>query len=305
MNHKQAFDILEIDISTNITLDLLKKKYHKLALKNHPDKNANTQESNDKFQRINEAYDFLKREMPHLQNTETKEEPKFSPVYTDLLNMFLFEGKYGALFSKIVKEIVSCYKKDISCCLFEDLDRDTALNIYSFLTKYNTIFHLSQEILDEVREIVIRKCENTTVYTLNPSITDLLEHNVYKLYHDNELYLVPLWHSELYFESKESKEIIVLCEPQLTNGMTIDEDNNLYVETIILASDFVLAADFVIDNSTISIDICNKTFEIPRSELYLKREQFYRLKGKGMSKIKDDIYDISERADIIVKIIVI
>ena len=70
MNYKEAFCILEIDIDNvefkDITLDYLKKKYHKLALKNHPDKNGNTTESNDKFKLIKESYEFLKREIEHL-----------------------------------------------------------------------------------------------------------------------------------------------------------------------------------------------------------------------------------------------
>jgi len=177
------------------------------------------------------------------------------------------------------------------------LDKDTALGVYSFLTKYAMLFHLSQDILDEVREIVTRKCDNTIVYTLNPTIDDLLEHNVYKLYHEDELFVVPLWHSELYFECGK-KEIIVLCEPQLDAGMSIDEDNNLFVDKKISASHLIF------ENSHIPITIGKQIFEIPRHELYMKREQLYRLKGKGMSKIRDNIYDVTERADIVVKVII-
>ena len=65
MDHKRALEILEIDV-VNFNLDFLKKKYHKLALQNHPDKNDNTKESNEKFKQINEAYNFLKREIDHL-----------------------------------------------------------------------------------------------------------------------------------------------------------------------------------------------------------------------------------------------
>ena len=59
MNYKEAFCVLEIDIDNvefkDITLDYLKKKYHKSALQNHPDKNGNTPESNDKFKIIKES----------------------------------------------------------------------------------------------------------------------------------------------------------------------------------------------------------------------------------------------------------
>ena len=288
MNCKTALDILELD-TVNITPESLKKKYHKFALQYHPDKNGNTPESNEKFRQIHEAYELLKREI------DDKEETTKLPVYADLIRMFMGEGNYSAVFTKIITTIVSNYKtKQFISGLFKDLDKDTALSVYSFLTKYNFLFHLSQEILDELKEIVTRKCDNTIVYTLNPSITDLLEHNVYKLYHENELFLVPLWHSELYFEFG-AKEIIVLCEPQLDSGMSIDEDNNLLVETKI---------DLDLDKSHIPVTIGNKIFEISRQELYMKREQLYRFKGQGVSKIKDNIYDVTERSDIVVKIII-
>ena len=67
MNYKNAFEILQIDLSKfnscDITIEYLKKQYRKLALINHPDKNGNSQESTEKFQQINEAYHFLKREI--------------------------------------------------------------------------------------------------------------------------------------------------------------------------------------------------------------------------------------------------
>jgi DnaJ-class molecular chaperone len=49
-------------------LEYLKKHYRKQALKNHPDKNNNSLESNEKFKRINEAYDYLKREFINEDN---------------------------------------------------------------------------------------------------------------------------------------------------------------------------------------------------------------------------------------------
>jgi len=292
MNFKTAIDILELD-SVNITPELLKKKYHKLALQYHPDKNGNTTESNEKFRDIHEAYELVKSEIDHKEEEETS-----LPMYADLIRMFMGEGNYNVVFTKIITNIVSNYKtKQFISGLFKDLDKDTALSVYSFLTKYNNLFHLSQEVLDELREIVKQKCDNTIVYTLNPSVNDLLEHNVYKLYHENELFLVPLWHSELYFEYG-TKEIIVLCEPQLDLGMSIDEDNNFYAEVKIKKNELLF------DNSHIQLMIGNKNLEIPRQELYMKREQLYRFKGEGVSKIKDNIYDVTERADIVIKIII-
>jgi hypothetical protein len=148
----------------------------------------------------------------------------------------VFEGKYNDLMSKIVNDIMVAGKK-ISVKLFDDLDKDTALNIYTFLSNNRSILHLKQDILDSIRSVVVKKYDNVDVYKLNPSITDLLNNNLYKLNINNELFLVPLWHNESYFETRSNSEIMVICEPELDKNITIDDDNNICIDIIINAND--------------------------------------------------------------------
>jgi curved DNA-binding protein CbpA len=310
MDYKLAFEILEIDINkTNykdITFDFLKKKYHKLALQNHPDKNGNTPESNEKFKQINEAYNYLKKEINNINPDDLKEENinTSSSLYYDILQLFMkgmLDGKYNEVFLHIVEDIVIGCKK-ISLKLFDGLDKENSINVYIFLSKYKSILHLSDDTLDEIREIVIQKYDNVEIYKLNPNINDLLNNNFYKLYVKNELYLVPLWYNEVYFDSS-GNEIIVLCEPELPEDIKIDDDNNIYVEkTISLQTEL---SKLILDNSCIKINIGDKSFDILVSELYMKREQYYKIKNQGLTKSDDDIYNVSEKADIIVKIIIV
>lgn len=309
MDYKQAFKILEIDVSktnyNDITIELVKKKYHKLALQNHPDKNGNTPESNEKFKQINEAYDYLKNEIKNINPVELNEENnETSSLYYDILQLFMkgiLDGKYNDLFLNIVQDIVIGCKK-ISLKLFDDLDKENSINIYIFLSKYKNILHLSQDTLDEIREIVIQKYDNVEIYKLNPNINDLLNNNVYKLYVNDELFLVPLWYNELYFDSSEN-EIIVLCDPELPENIKIDDDNNIYVEKLInLKTDI---PNLILNNSCITVMIGDKSFDILVSELYMKREQYYRIKNQGLTKVNEDIYNVSEKADIIIKIIMV
>jgi curved DNA-binding protein CbpA len=311
MDYKIAFEILEIDITkTNykdITIEFIKKKYHKLALKNHPDKNGNTLESNEKFKQINEAYDYLKREIKNINPDDLNEENNetTSSLYYDILQLFMKEilnGKYNELFLNIVQDIVIGCKK-ISLKLFDDLDKENSINIYIFLSKYKNILHLSQDILDEIKQIVIQKYDNVEIYKLNPNINDLLNNNLYKLYVNNELFLVPLWYNEVYFDSS-GNEIIVLCDPELPEYINIDDDNNIYIEKKInLQTDL---PNLILNNSSINIIIGDKIFYILISELLIKREQYYRIKNQGLTKInEEDIYNVSEKADIIVKIIMV
>ena len=315
MNYKDAFEILEIDFThtkyQDLSLEYLKKQYRKLALKNHPDKNGNTHESNEKFQKINEAYHYLKREIKHLNYDDIEHDIKGegdnsvnSSLYSDILKGFMktvFEGKYNELLTKIVNDIITAGKRT-SVKLFDDLDKDTAFNIYTFLSNNRSVLHLSQEILEVIREIVVKKYDNVDVYKLNPSINDLLNNNLYKLYVHDELYLVPLWHNESYFDGSGC-EIIVICEPELPEGIQIDDDNNIFITKEIYGYSDLL--NMILLNKSIQITIGEKEYEIPISNLYMKREQYYRIKNEGLSKVKRDIYDVSEKSDIIVKVVII
>ena len=316
MNYKNAFEILEIDFVTtkyeDLTLEYLKKQYRKLALKNHPDKNGNTHESTEKFKQINEAYNYLKREIKYLNkdtlnNNDIKSEDdelSSSSLYYDILKGFMktvFEGKYKDILSKIVNDIITAGKKT-SVKLFDDLDKDTALNIYTFLSNNRSVLHLNQDILDVIREIVVKKYDNVEVYKLNPSINDIINNNLYKLHVNDELYLVPLWHNESCFDGSGC-EIIVICEPELPENIIIDDDNNLIVTKTIKAKDEL--TEMLINDTPLTLNIGDKIHSISLCNLYMKREQIYRIKNQGLSKVKKDIYDVSEKTDIIVKIVII
>jgi curved DNA-binding protein CbpA len=306
MNYKTALEILEIDMSekkySDINLEYLKKQYHKLALQNHPDKNGNTKESKEKFQVINEAYDYLKREINF--NEKSEKSTTSSTVYVDILQSFLseiFAGKYNDKFYEIIKKIII---KKIPNKLFKELNKEMAFDIYNFLSKYKNILHINQEILDNLMEIVKKKYEDVMeYYKLNPNIDDLFENNVYKLYVNEQLFLVPLWHNELYFESSELnnfKEIIVSCEPELSKNIKIDENNNLVVKIEFNSIDL---PNLILNNGEIFFNIGKKELSIPVNKLYMKPNQYYRIKNEGLSKINEnDIYDVSTKSDIIVNI---
>ena len=304
MDFKRALDILEIkayEMKYNeLTMDYLKKKYHKLALLNHPDKNGNTPASNAKFQRINEAYLYLKKEIKNINRDDAEDDP-LSYAYFDALNFFMksvMETKYSAFITKIVNDIVFASKK-ISLKLFDDLDKDTALNIYTFLSKYSDILHITETILEEVRQIVIQKYDNVQIFKLNPSINDLLNNNLYKLYVDDELYLVPLWHNESYFDGSGC-EILVICNPELPEFITIDDENNIHAELFLDLKNDV--SKMLTNNMDIIINLGDNEFTIYLSKLNIKKQQYYKIKNKGISKIKNDIRDVSDKSDIIVKI---
>jgi curved DNA-binding protein CbpA len=313
MDYKEAFNILEINFEKigyqDLTLEYLKKQYKKMALKHHPDKNGNTHDSNENFKQINEAYNYLKREIKHLNpedffNEVEEETYDESLNYLNVLKNFIkcvfesIEIKYIDIITKIINEILNTGKQ-ISFKIFKDLDKDVVLNIYNFLSKFRNVLHLNNDLLEKIRDIVLHKYDDIEIYKLNPSIDDLINTNFYKLYVDNQLFLVPLWHNESYFDGSNC-EIMVICIPELPENMRIDEDNNLYVK--INVGIYYGLPNMLANDLNITFNIGSKNFEIPLSNLFIKKTQQYKLKNQGIPKNSNNCYDIDDKSDIIVEI---
>ena len=316
INYKygKAMKLLEIKCGwNNISLNLLKKQYKKMALKYHPDKNGNTEESNKKFIDINESFHFLKRELNLDKNYLNESENYFKNEEKE--NEELHDNKYLNVLYDFIKSVMDKNNAEIiynilmkgtqlSLKLFEELDKETLFKIYSFLSNYRSIIHCSSEFVSKVREILQNKYDNVIIYKLNPSLSDLFNNNFYKLYNNNKLYLVPLWHKESCFDGS-GNEIIVICEPELPDGIEIDDDNNLYTTVELYA--FTDLPELIIGNcdseKEIIVNIGEKRLTIPISKLYLKQEQYFKFEKQGISKINNDIHDINDKSDIIVKIL--
>jgi len=324
MNYQTAINILELnennDTNNNININNLKKQYHKMALKNHPDKNGNTSDSKEHFQQINEAYHFLENILiedndeneehdEDENNKERENENVDSSLYLNILKEFMKSffnnyatesASYKNILFKIVGDILNKGKK-LSFKIFDEIDKDAALNIYLFLNKYYEVLHLKREILDLIKEIVVKKFDTVEIYKLNPTIDDLLNNNFYKLTIRENLLFVPLWHSESYYDISGC-EIVVLCEPELPEHISIDDDNNICINMTIPFS-FSFSND--VSHENISLFLGEKELFIPIEQLYIKKKQIYKFCNQGISKIKKNVYDILERNDIIINIIFI
>jgi hypothetical protein len=334
MTMQRALDELDISLDdiqlTKLDNEYIKKKYHKMALRWHPDKNKD-EYAKEKFQNINEAYEYLMKlselscdnesnnESNNENNNESNNFNTYEPFvssfdfqesknYIDILSNFissLLRGSYNELLLNIVKEISLGYETITLTYLrkkFEDLDKQNAIELYQLLYKYKDILYISNDILELVSLVINDKYKNDRVFILKPTLNDIMEHNVYKLYVDDVLYLVPLWHNELYFDAPDGSEIIVLCQPKLPDKISIDENNNICCELIIKIDDNLL--HLIKYNNFVSLEVGEKWFSIPLNKLFLKEEQMFRFKGQGISQIiEKDIYNVSCKSDIIAKII--
>ena len=113
-------------------------------------------------------------------------------------------------------------------------------------------------------------------YELNPTITQLINKNVYYL-SEYDIY-IPLWHHEITF-----KNIIINISPSLPDNILIDNENNIHV---IITNN---SESFTIGNISFLISDCIKDINL--------------LKRCGIPKINiKNIYDYSELSDIILHI---
>ena len=300
MNIQEALVELQLDYIPS--LEILKKQYHKMALIHHPDKNGNTVESKEKFQQIGEAYEIIKREISILDEIDDPmSESNDNTGYSYFMNLFIdgiLLGKYNEILLPIIKYIVSGAKK-ISLKLFEHIDKERMIYIYNFLFKYKDILRFEKEELDLLQSLISEKYKDVQIYIVRPTLVDLFENNIYVLKHQETLYYVPLWHSELVFDIPNTDgEIIVKCNPTLPDHISIDENNNLLVTVYIPFTYSLLNKEYE------TIIIGPRRLCIPLSKLLCKRVQNYVFKGQGISRIcHTDMYNVDDISDIIVKVI--
>ena len=309
MNCKKALQILNIDHYkikyTDINKRYLTKQYRKMALKYHPDKHGNSLESTQKFQELVDAYHLLMEEVvddvddkEYVHEEELPQDNTEGNLYSYFLKLFMksvLANDYNEIMLTTVNKILSQYVH-ISEHIFDNVSKDMSIKVYQFLSINRNILHLTDEFIDKIRNSVIKKYDKVIIYKLNPSIIDILEHNYYKLYVKEEFILIPLWMDELYYDCS-GMEVIVYCDPNLPENVTIDEDSNIIVNIELIASELL---DLIEKEQNYKFVLGKKEFTINIGNLFLKKKQVYFIKNQGLSKNINDIEN--EKTDIIVHV---
>ena len=315
MDIKHALDVL--NLKSNYTLEELKKSYRLHAMKHHPDKNNNSEESCEKFKEINNAYLYLYNlsvslgsPASHANNADT-DDTSGAESYMDIFRIFtqsLLQKMYTNISQEnakvtidmIIKIIVEdCH--ELSLKMFEDMDKETAYTIYEIIHKYHSVFHISDEKLLLFEKIIRKKMESDNLVIISVSLDDLFgENNIYVLDHDDKKYYIPLWHTELYYKIGEKGntpiDLIVRCMPTTPSHIYIDTNNDIYI-------DLRMKITELLEKKQMSFQIGSKHFSIPAGLLYIKDNQTYVLKGQGIPIIQSkNMYDTSEKSSIFVNI---
>jgi len=299
MDLQEAYYIFGINAETIYKMDI-KKQYYNLALKYHPDKHQNSLESTAYFQKIQEAYHLLKKDMYDeydstnmATDNETESTNTHSMNYHDLLNIFFKDNN-------IISSLLSfIHFETLTMKLFDNIDKQDALDLYNYFFQYRDILHISESWLDSLKKIIIEKYNNIHIYILEPSLTELFSDRIYKLDVDGNIYYVPLWYSEVVFENE--LDIIVKCVPKLPDNITIDENNNIIVDMIVKMSESLFKEEYI-TISDIPSTINDPIIRIPVSQLFIRSRQQYFLKGKGIIRINEKNIYSEERSDIILNI---
>lgn len=299
MDIQRAAEILEIELIHIVNKPLIKKHYHRLALQYHPDKNDNSRESTEKFKQINEAYNYLSTMTDYEKRDK---EPPHETSYGDLLGLFvqsIISRSNNETFVSIVKSILIGSCSQLTMQLFENCDKEIAVEVYEFICKYKNVLHVSPSIIDELKRIVINKFQNDQLYILNPTLQDLFEGNVYKLVVNEKTYYVPLWNAETYFDNGEGGELVVRCIPDLPNNVSVDENNNVSISVSVkLTSDLL-----EIPNMDVPV-YGDKTVAVPINDLKLVRHQSLTFRRQGIFQVNEyeSKYDQCKQTDLIVNI---
>jgi hypothetical protein len=321
MDTQRARNIL--NLKYNYTRDELKKNYRILALKHHPDKNDNSDESCKIFQDINAAYLYLlnlgispaspeHRDFPDDENHSTQYPADsyiaiFRVFIQSLLQKMtssLSKDNASITINTLMKIIVEdCH--ELSLKMFEDLDKETAYNIYEIITTYHKEFHISSDKLALFEKIMSKKMAQDNLVVISVSLDELFsDNNIYVLEHDDKKYYIPLWHTELYYKIEESSinnnntsvELIVRCIPVTPSYIYIDTNNDIYIDLRMKIAD-------LLEKKCIDLDIGGRKFTIPAGVLNVTNNQTYVLSGQGIPIINTkNMYDISNKASIIVNI---
>ena len=250
MDYSEACRIL--GVSENHTKENIKKAYHKLALRYHPDKFGG---DGTMFKQINEAKDvllFFKEE--NIDKNCDFENVSYNDILIKALKYISPDINWDTLFiDTTFKSIIKDCKK-VSLKIFKNLHKDRAIEIYTLISRYNDFFSIDKDVLDEIKKIIKNKVAMDNIIILNPNIKDLMNDSIYKLEIGDDTRYVPLWHHELYFDVSNG-DLIVKCEPELKKDMVIDDANNIFYTYEAYISD-------IFENGYINIEIGGKCFKI-------------------------------------------
>ena len=298
MNKTTAYQCLDLDINNpDIDVDMIKRQYRIKALIYHPDKNKSPNAVR-KFQEIHDAYEYVLRAEEYANREIPPHDDANDESYRNLFMIFLkkiLENETGhSAFYNIIQRITTmCEAKAVE--LLERLDKPTLIKTCIILTKYKEAFHITDNIIEKITQLIQTRNDNDECIILNPSLKDLYNNNLYKLSVNGEIYIIPLWHHELVYDNL-GHDLYVNCLPDLPSHITIDENNNMHVDVKYNIRD-------IWEHEYIQVQCDTMCYPIQVNTLKLTHKQNVIFAKQGLSKINaKNIYDVSNKSDVYVTV---
>ena len=304
MNYRKACENLDIDQRT-FTVKELKRKYRLKALLYHPDKNK-AKDAVSKFQDISCSYEFLLKyhefeieddEYPS-HDDDDDEAPNPNSKYLQLLFSFLksvLKEEHGAFTPTAL--IYVLFRKMATTCentvlnTLENLDKYTLKKIYDIAKVHYEVLHIEKDFIDKIENMILSKIRDDECIILNPMIDDLFENNLYKMTHNGQTIIVPLWHNELTYDIS-GRDIYVKCFPILADNMNIDNENNLHINVEYTINE-------IWDKDYVNVNAGKYNYPLDIKLLKLTKEQTVVFVKQGISRINtENVYDVSKRSDV-------
>jgi hypothetical protein len=315
----QNYNITNIQ---HISYNELKRHYHIQALLYHPDKNSNTENSTLIFQNINCAFNLLKGLISE-DNLRNNDELSGDDLNGDDLTSENTDNSYNKLLISFINYVISYYSnsnnnesnledsnlEDLNLedlkleankhltivieTLFSKLSLIILEDIYLLLIKFNASLLLTNKIVNIIKKIIINILEKNDIYIINPTISNLLNSDIYKLTIANEYVYVPLWHNELAFENA-----IIKIYPILPNNVYLDGSNIIHYT---YKNKFSTLLENIANNvNSLIITIDNNDYSIIINNLKLAKYQTYILENQGIPNINsNNILDNSVKSAIV------
>lgn len=302
MKLDDALNILSLE--TPFTYKQLKRSYHSKALIYHPDKYIDTSNNdynksiaNSKFRDIYDSYQYLQHftDMSYSEciNNEihisrnkklnNNNDMKNKNVYQMFNKGFFMDYiKYVLTIDEntieLIQSILSNTSK-ITSALLNRLNKHQLCQIEKYLRTYK---HSCKSLYSIIYALAYEWKDNKKIYTIRPTIDDLLSNNIYVFNYSDDVYYIPLWLHHL-----EYNDFIVIILPDLPKHIDIDTDNHIH---------FYLSLNKDNQTNNIPIHIGKKVFYISSSRNTTNLDsETITFHHEGIFQISntDNIFDVS------------
>jgi len=304
MNYKKACDNLNINISEEITTEILKRQYRSLALRYHPDKNPR-EDAVERFQEIQASYEFLMKykdfmdtdssdEFNDDEKETTENRGNYKTILLSFLKNILVPDNRNKLFYGILKQVANTCETN-ALEILSKVEKQNLIKIYEIIERYRESLHFTEDFVSKLKRILNEKIKDDECIILNPTIDDLFENNVYRLKINGFTFVVPLWHNELVYDNS-GNDVYVKCVPVLPENMEIDEKSNIHIL-------YECSFQEIWSQEYLTIHVGSLRFYIKRDTLKIKDEQIVIFSKQGISRINTkNIYDVTNKGDVIVTV---